>query len=185
MIFKKIYVNLRKIVVRLEGGLSARFLFGSEEEVLDDLKRVEEICREIGEWMGFEIVEVAFLPGHRGGILRVTIDKEGGVGINDCAAFSHQLDPRLDVEACFPGQAYTLEVSSPGVERPLKKLADFQKFKGKKVKIKTDREIQGQKVFRGVLLGEQEGVVRVRGEKREIDIPFERIKKAHLEFEWK
>ncbi len=152
---------------------------------MDDLRKVEEICHEIGGWMGYEIVEVVFLPGQRGGILRVTIDKEGGVGINDCAAFSHQLDPRLDVEECFPGQAYTLEVSSPGLERPLKKLSDFRRFRGRKIKIKTDREIQGQKVFRGVLMGEEEGIIRVQGEKLEIGIPFERIKKAHLEFEWK
>lgn len=151
---------------------------------MEDLKIVEEICREIGDWMGFEIVDVAFVPGNRGWILRVTIDKEGGVTIDDCAAFSHQLDPRLDVEDCFPDQAYTLEVSSPGLDRPLKKLEDYKRFQGKKVKIKTAGDIEGQKVFRGVLMGELEGKIILKNVGKNIMIPFEDIVKANLEYEW-
>ncbi len=152
---------------------------------MEDLKIVEEICRELGDWLGYEIVDVAFIPGNRGWILRVTIDKEGGVTINDCATFSHQLDPRLDVEDCFADQPYTLEVSSPGLERPLKRIEDYRRFQGKKVKIKTRREIDGHRVFRGILKGEQEGVIRVQENGKEIAVPFEDIKKANLEFEWK
>ncbi len=151
---------------------------------MKDLKLVEEICREIGDWMGFEIVDVEFVPGNRGWVLRVTIDKEGGVTIDDCAAFSHQLDPRLDVEDCFPGQVYTLEVSSPGLTRPLKKLQDYTRFQGRKVKIKTLREIEGRKVFKGVLAGERDGQITVKDGKRDVVIPFEDIVKANLEFEW-
>jgi len=151
---------------------------------MKDLKLVEEICREIGDWMGFEIVDVEFVPGNRGWVLRVTIDKEGGVTIDDCAAFSHQLDPRLDVEDCFPAQVYTLEVSSPGLTRPLKKLQDYTRFKGRKVKIKTAREIDGRKVFKGTLVREEEGRITVKNGKRDIVIPFEDIVKANLEFEW-
>jgi len=151
---------------------------------MEDLKIVEEICREIGGWMGFEIVDVAFVPGNRGWILRVTIDKEGGVTIDDCAIFSHQLDPRLDVEDCFPDQTYTLEVSSPGLDRPLKKLEDYKRFQGKKAKIKTAIDIGGQKVFRGILMGEQEGKIILQNGKKNIMIPFGEIVKANLEFEW-
>jgi len=151
---------------------------------MKDLKLVEEICREIGDWMGFEIVDVEFVPGNRGWVLRVTIDKEGGVTIDDCAAFSHQLDPRLDVEDCFPGQVYTLEVSSPGLTRPLKKLQDYTRFQGRKVKIKTLREIEGRKVFKGVLAGERDGQITVKDGERDVVIPFEDIVKANLEFEW-
>ncbi len=151
---------------------------------MKDLKVVEEISREIGDWMGFEIVDVEFVTGNRGWVLRVTIDKEGGVTIDDCAAFSHQLDPRLDVENCFPGQAYTLEVSSPGLTRPLKRLKDYQRFQGRKVKIRTAREIEGQKVFKGVLAGEREGMITLRNGKKDVNIPFEDIVKANLEFEW-
>jgi len=151
---------------------------------MEDLKIVEEICREIGDWMGFEIVDVAFVPGNRGWILRVTIDKEGGVTIDDCAAFSHQLDPRLDVEDCFSDQSYTLEVSSPGLDRPLKKLEDYKRFQGKEVKIKTAGEIEGQKVFRGVLMGELEGKIILKNVGKNIMIPFEEIVKANLEYEW-
>ncbi len=152
---------------------------------MEDLRKVERICHEIGEWMGYEIVDVAFIPGNWGWVLRITIDKEGGISVNDCAAFSHQLDPRLDVENCFHDRSYTLEVSSPGLERPLKRLEDFRRFKGKKVKIKTASEIQGQKVFRGILQGEQEGIIRLQSEGSELEIPFKEIKKAHLEFDWK
>ena len=134
--------------------------------------------------MGFEIVDVAFVPGNRGWILRVTIDKEGGVTIDDCAIFSHQLDPRLDVEDCFPDQTYTLEVSSPGLDRPLKKLEDYKRFQGKKAKIKTAIDIGGQKVFRGILMGEQEGKIILQNGKKNIMIPFGEIVKANLEFEW-
>lgn len=151
---------------------------------MEDLKIVEGICKEIGDWMGFEIVDVAFAPGNRGWILRVTIDKEGGISVNDCAAFSRQLDPRLDVEGCFPDQSYTLEISSPGLERPLKKLEDYRRFQGKKVKIKTTGEINGRKVFRGILKGEQEGIIKLQDGDREEEIPFDEIKKANLEFEW-
>ena len=151
---------------------------------MKDLKVVEAICNEIGDWMGYEIVDVEFVPGNRGWILRVTIDKDGGVTIDDCAAFSHQLDPRLDVEDCFLGQAYTLEVSSPGLTRPLKRLQDYARFKGRKVKIKTSREFEGQKVFRGILTGEEDGEIRLRDGKKEVTIPFEDIVKANLEFEW-
>ncbi len=151
---------------------------------MKDLGVVEKMCQEIGEWMGYEIVDVEYVPGNRGWILRVTIDKEGGVTIDDCAAFSHQLDPRLDVENCFPGQRYTLEVSSPGLTRPLKKLKDFERFRGRKVRIKTGREIEGKKVFRGILKGEKEGTIELRDGRREIMIPFEDIVKANLEFEW-
>ena len=151
---------------------------------MKDLKLVEEICREIGDWMGFEIVDVEFVPGNRRWILRVTIDKEGGVTIDDCAAFSHQLDPRLDVEDCFPGQAYNLEVSSPGLTRPLKKLQDYNRFQGRKIKIKTAVEIDGRKVFKGTLIGEEEGLIALRNGERDVVIPFEEIVKANLEFEW-
>lgn len=151
---------------------------------MEDLKIVEEICREIGDWMGFEIIDVKFVPGNRGMILRVTIDKDGGITIDDCAAFSHQLDPRLDVEDCFPDQPYTLEVSSPGLDRPLSKLEDYRRFKGKRVKIKTAGEIEGQKVFRGVLMGELEGKIILKNVGKNIMIPFEEIVKANLEYEW-
>lgn len=151
---------------------------------MGDLKIVGEICSEIGEWMGLEIVDVEFVPGNRGWILRVTVDKEGGVTIDDCAAFSRQLDPRLDVEECFRDRSYTLEVSSPGLNRPLKRLQDYTRFQGRKVKIKTAQEIEGRRVFKGILSGEREGKIMIQNGKRDFIIPFEKIVKANLEFEW-
>ena len=147
------------------------------------LPAVEGLCENIGRWMGFEIVEIEFVQGSRGWVLRVYIDKEGGVTIDDCAAFSRQLDPALDAEDFFPGRAYALEVSSPGLTRPLKKLADYTRFKGKLVKIKTMEKIGGKNVFRGIINGEREGIITLRVKEEDIQIPFEIIKKATLEFE--
>ncbi len=180
--FLKCLCYLAQNLVRLEGGRLARLLF--EGKQMRDLEVVEGVCREIGDWMGLEIVDVEFVPGNRGWVLRVTIDKEGGVTVGDCAAFSHQLDPRLDVEDCFPGQVYTLEVSSPGLTRPLKRLRDYTWFKGRKVKIRTSREIEGRKVFKGVLEGEHDGRVTIKNDGGAVTIPYDDIVKANLEFEW-
>ena len=147
------------------------------------LPAVEKLCEDIGRWMGFEIVDIEFVPGNRGWVLRVYIDKEGGVTVDDCAAFSRQLDPALDAEDFSPERTYSLEVSSPGLTRPLKKRADYARFKGKLVKIKTSEKIEGKNVFVGIIKGENEGIVTVYVKGEDTRIPFEMIKKAALEFE--
>jgi ribosome maturation factor RimP len=147
------------------------------------LPAVQELCEKTGRWMGIEIVDVEIIRGNRGWVLRIYIDKAGGVTVDDCAVFSRQLDPVLDAEGFFPEQAYMLEVSSPGLTRPLKKRGDYARFRGKMAKIKTTEKIDGKNVFHGIIKGEKEGIVTVQMKEEDIHIPFEMIKKANLEFE--
>lgn len=104
------------------------------------------------ESMGYELVGVEFTGGSSHGTLRVYIDREGGVSLDDCASISHQISGILDVEEPIQ-QGYDLEVSSPGLDRPLFKLADFERFSGRPAKIKMSVGVDGRRNFKGVLKG--------------------------------
>lgn len=114
------------------------------------VERVMEIAAPIAEQLGLEIWDIRYLKEGTDWYLRVFIDKEGGVGINDCVDMSHALDKPLD-EGDFIPNSYILEVSSPGVERELTKKEHFEKMLGEKVKIKLIRPFEGQREFSGVL----------------------------------
>lgn len=152
---------------------------------------VEEKTRQLAEPLvqaeGLELVDVEFIREQAGWILRVYIDKPGGkVGLDECSAVSHALDPVLDVEDFIPHE-YSLEVSSPGLNRPLKKPEHFQRAVGQKVKVKTFGPIgePPRKNFSGVLTGVGEGEVTVEVEGAgAFRIPLRDIAKAHLEFEF-
>ncbi|XOF32386.1 MAG: ribosome maturation factor RimP [Candidatus Electrothrix sp. YB6] len=115
---------------------------------------LEEFAQPLMEDMEMELVEVQFRR-ESGWVLRLFIDREGGVNVDDCAAVSRQISTYLEVEDLIP-HAYTLEVSSPGLERPLKRLEDFIRFTGRKVKVKVNAPINGQYVFCGMLTGADE-----------------------------
>ncbi|OHE56310.1 MAG: hypothetical protein A2027_02830, partial [Thermodesulfovibrio sp. RBG_19FT_COMBO_41_18] len=112
------------------------------------------------------------------------IDKQGGVTLNDCERFSKSLGTVLDVENPFPG-SYTLEISSPGLDRPLKGVKDFEKNKGKLARVITVEKIENQKFFIGRILEVSNHFVKLLVNERKIDIPFDRISKARLEVEFK
>ena len=132
---------------------------------------------------GLELVDVEFQREKQGWVLRVYIDKPGGVTLDDCTDISYQLSAVLDVEDLID-TSYTLEVSSPGLTRPLKELNDYERYKGQLVKIKTYKPIDGKKVFRGKLIGLENEIVKIEDEKGEREIPFEDIAKANLNFEF-
>lgn len=114
------------------------------------IETAEHIARPIVAEMGLELVEVQFRQ-EAGWVLRLFIDREsGGIGVDDCASVSRQVAARLEAEDIIP-HAYTLEVSSPGLERPLKRLEDFPRFVGRKVRIKLSEPLAGQYVFTGPL----------------------------------
>jgi len=116
--------------------------------------------------------------------VRIFIDKTGGVTLDDCAKFSRLLSPALDVSDCISSH-YTLEVSSPGLDRPLLKKEDYLRFTGGRVKIKTSVKIMDQKVFTGRLSDfNGEEIFLVTDEGREFKIPFSLVLKAHLEIEF-
>jgi len=141
---------------------------------------IETLVRGVVEPMGYELVGVELTSGPRGGeLLRVYIDREGGILLDDCATVSHQLSGVLDVEDPIRGE-YALEVSSPGLARPLFELAHFARFAGSQVKLKLGAPLDGQRNFKGVLAGVEgdEVLLQVDGELLRID--FGQIDSAKL-----
>ncbi|UCE75730.1 MAG: ribosome maturation factor RimP [Gammaproteobacteria bacterium] len=128
--------------------------------------------------LGFELVGVEFVSGRRG-LLRVYIDSEDGISIDDCQAVSHQVSGLLDVEDPIPGQ-YSLEVSSPGLDRPLFRAADFERFAGHEVRLRLVAPVEGRRKFRGVLVGLRDGRVVVQVEEQELVVALEEIDEARL-----
>jgi len=151
----------------------------ASEVTEETLARVYELAEMLCEAEGLEVVHVEHQRETRGRILRVYIDKPGGVGLNDCVHVSRQLGDLLDIYL-DNGLIYNLEVSSPGPERPLGKASDFERFKGKLTKIKTRKSFAGQKSFTGKLLGITEGTVTLMLNDKIVAIPYQEITKARL-----
>ncbi|MGM7701210.1 ribosome maturation factor RimP [Pseudalkalibacillus sp. Hm43] len=143
----------------------------------------EELVTPILDSMDLELVDIEFVKEGKNWFLRVYIDSEEGVDIEECGKVSEQLSEELDQVDPIT-QAYFLEVSSPGVERPLKKESDFQKAIEKNVFIKTYEQIDGQKEFEGILKSfdgtELSVEVRVKTRTKTIEIPFDKVANARL-----
>jgi ribosome maturation factor RimP len=149
------------------------------------LEKVTAICERVAAREGLEIVEVELLGGGKSRVLRIFIDKPGGVSHADCETVSHQVGTILDVEDAIPGGAYTLEVSSPGVERKLSKPADFERFAGQQAKLVLRRPVANSKRVEGKLAGFADGQIRIELKQGELlSIPLEQVEKANLKFEW-
>lgn len=132
------------------------------------------------ESMGYELVGIEFIGGGGHGTLRVYIDREEGVSLDDCAAISHQVSGILDVEEPIR-QAYDLEISSPGIDRPLFKLEDYERFAGRMAKIKMAVAADGRRHFKGRLRGVAEaGMVTIEVDGQDFDLPFADIARANL-----
>ena len=118
------------------------------------------LIEPVVEGMGYEVVDIEYRPHPTDGLLRIYIDGPNGIVLEDCSAVSLQISSVLDVEDPIPGQ-FNLEVSSPGMDRPLRKVADFERFAGSTVKIKlTVPTLEGQRNFTGKLKGiENEDVI--------------------------
>lgn len=152
-------------------------------------ERVRTISLPILESLALELVEIEYRRSGRESVLRLFIDKDGGVTLDDCADFSRELSTLLDVEDFIPGE-YNLEVSSPGLDRPLKTPGDYDRYKGRLIKVRTyelfpDDAGNRRKTFLGHLEGLREGMVTMKlTEGQGAAIPLEKIAKAHLEFEF-
>ena len=136
---------------------------------------VEPLCAS----EGLELVHVEFQRESSGRILRLYIDKPDGINLDDCASVNRQMGDLLDVNLEDIGP-YSLEVTSPGPERPLAKQEDFDKFKGSRAKIKTSRPLNGQKNFTGVLRGIIGEQVNLQIGEQTVAIPYQDISKARL-----
>ena len=128
---------------------------------------------------GLELIQVEYQRESAGRILRLYIDKPGGINLEDCVGVSRQMGDILDVALETAGP-YNLEVTSPGPERPLAKKQDYEKFKGSRVKIKTNHRLNGQKNFTGVLLGISNDQVKLQIGEQIIKLSHVNISKARL-----
>jgi len=122
-----------------------------------DVDRVREIAERVGASTGLEIVEVELRGGGKARMLRIFIDKSGGVTHEDCANLSREVGTILDVEDVIPGGSYLLEVSSPGLDRKLSRPADYERFTGSRVKVMTRQPVNGSRHFEGRLESFQQG----------------------------
>ncbi|MFQ5780639.1 MAG: ribosome maturation factor RimP [Nitrospiria bacterium] len=145
------------------------------------IDKVKNVAEPLLHSLGVELFDMEYGGSPKGGVLRIFIDKKGGITLDDCEKVSRYLGKALDVEDLIPYR-YTLEVSSPGLNRPLKKREDFIRFAGKKVKIKTLTPIGNQKVFVGRLADfSEDKLLLALDHGREQQIRFDQIAQARLE----
>ncbi len=147
--------------------------------------RVWELAAPLAQAEGMEIVDIEFrAEGSRAGkVLRLYLDKEGGPNVEDLSRVSRQLSELLDVDPSIPGP-FTLEVSSPGINRPLKTRGHFERFIGKRVRVRTHQPINGRRSFLGVLQEVREDRITLKQEDTEHQIPFTMIEKSNYEHDW-
>ncbi len=166
-------------------GFRAHFFLGKGRFVRFEklIEEVREVVEPILQSLGYELVDLEYQREPRGWVLRIFLDREGGVTLEDCAEASGEVGAVLEAQDVIP-QAYVLEVSSPGLTRPLKKPGDFQKFRNHLVKIKMYQPLDGRKNFKGTLLGLEGENVRLEIEDRVYELPLQKIAKANLEIEF-
>jgi ribosome maturation factor RimP len=171
----------------------------AKEEIVE---KVLEIAERVADPEGIEIVDVQLLGAGRGRLLRIFIDRPQGpsteaspdrpLGVShaDCEFISQQLGTILDIDDVIPGDSYTLEVSSPGLERKLSKAKDFERFVGQKAKVVLREPVENQRSWVGTLAGISEGIVAMEvaalkpSAGRVIHFPLDQIQKANLKFDW-
>jgi|SRR5215472_13701424 len=157
-----------------------------------DLDHVRAIAERVAASLGLEVVEIELRGGGKSRMLRIFIDKPGGVTHEDCASLSREVSTILDVEDAVPGGSYVLEVSSPGLDRRLHRPADFERFQGSRVKLTTKDPVNGNRHFEGRLehfesgrltldLAEARRKFRPRSEaSQKLEIELANVEKANL-----
>jgi ribosome maturation factor RimP len=151
-----------------------------------DLEKIREIAERVAASHGVEVLEVELCGGGKARRLRIYLDKAAGVTHADCEAVSREVGTILDVEEAVPGGQYTLEVSSPGLDRKLLKAADYERFAGNLVKLQTREPVDGMRHFQGRLEGLQDGRIALElkaGKKAPVvrlEIELANIEKANL-----
>jgi len=147
--------------------------------------RVREVAERVAQSEGMEVVDVEFLGAGRRRLLRIYIDKPEGVSHRDCELVSQQVGTILDVEDLVPGGSYTLEVSSPGVERKLTRPSDYQRFLGRKVRVVLHEPVENRRHWEGALTGFAEDVVTLEPRPGQaLRFHLRQIERANLIFEW-
>jgi ribosome maturation factor RimP len=149
------------------------------------VEKIQEIAERVATREGMEVVDVQFLGGGGARLVRIYIDKPDGVTHADCEFMSQNVGTILDVEDVVPGGSYTLEVSSPGVERKLSKPQEFERFSGQKIKVVLRQAVDGQRHWAGLLTGIAEGMITLEPSPgKRLQFPLDQVEKANLKFEW-
>jgi ribosome maturation factor RimP len=147
-------------------------------------ERIRQLIDATVQSHGYELVDAEFKGSGKNSILRIFIDKPAGISHRDCELVSAQVGTVLDVEDLIPF-TYTLEVSSPGLDRKLVKESDYTRFEGKLARIQTRIPLNQQKVFHGRLQGLHDGKIRLELPKGNLmEIPLDVVQEARLEFDW-
>lgn len=148
----------------------------------DVVLRFREVVEPVLASLGYDCVHVELTVEHGRKIARLYIDRTDGqaTSLEDCVRATRELDPALDVADVIPSR-YELEVSSPGINRPLSRRMDFEKFKGQKVAVRTFEKVGDRRNFLGTLLGMEGDEIRIDVDGREMRVPFEEVSKAHLD----
>jgi ribosome maturation factor RimP len=144
-----------------------------------DLDNVIKLVEPLIIDEGYELVDIEFKNESIGWVLRVYIDKEGGVNVDDCAALSREMSNLLDVEDISPNR-YNLEVSSPGLNRPLRKREHFEKVIGERIKLRTRQPIEGARNFKAKLIEVSDSSILIDDDIKQTQIEFDNIEKANL-----
>jgi len=147
--------------------------------MMDVAAHAEGLLRDMVEVDGVELVHVEYQPEGSPSVLRIYIDRPGGVGLRDCERVSKHASALLDEEG-FSLRRYVLEVSSPGIERPLFKEADYRRFVGKEIRLITTETIEDRRKFTGLIRTFSEGILKLEFDGETYQIPFSKIRKANL-----
>lgn len=148
-----------------------------------DIRKVTESVTPVLDEMGFELVDIEYLSQSGRWVLRIYADKEGGITLDECARVSREVGNLLDVKDIIPNE-YVLEVSSPGLNRPLKKEKDFERAIGKNVKIKMVAPINGRRRFAGYLKKVVQGTVYLEIDNNLFALSGKDIEKANLVYDF-
>ncbi len=144
------------------------------------LNKLQEMLEPVAQSMGFELWGIEFISQGKDSVLRIYIDREDGVSVDDCALLSHQASGILDVEETISGM-YNLEVSSPGLDRLLFKLEHYQQYAGHQVKVKLRMPFDGRRNFKGLLKGVEGDEIVLEVDNEEYLLPLDYIDKAQVE----
>jgi ribosome maturation factor RimP len=149
------------------------------------LDRLTELCEQAASGTGIEVLEVQLRGSGKARLLRVYIDKSGGVTHGDCGLISERFGKLLDEEDVLPDDSYTLEVSSPGAERRLSTVRDFERVLGRKVRLALREIVDGAKSYEGKLAGVDNDTLEIETLPGQlVRIPLAKVQKANLKFEW-
>lgn len=150
-----------------------------EKEIKEIKERIKKVIEIPILRKNMELVDLEWKREKRGWVLRIFIDKPGGVTVEDCAKISGIVEDILDRENIIH-HSYVLEVSSPGIERPLVKKEDYERFKGEKAKITLKTPVSGRRNFTGIIIGVKNNLVQIEEGGKIWEFPLENIKKANL-----